>query len=351
MSEANPFSAIPNGVDISSHVDAMFVGIMLSLVLWGITLVQTWTYFNSNKDGWMLQALVFILFLLDTGSTALTGEMAHVYLVQNFGNLAALATVPVSAIAEVAFNVTIVFLVQLFFARRVYLLNQRRLVMPVIITLFALAGLVTGIFIVVDISKSPFVASLASERMKIEVALTNTFEAMSDLVATFAMSWEFYRNRGSIKSTNTLLERLLGVTVARGGLVTVAQFVTLALYVAQPTTLNWMPAHFTLGKLSHITMVLILNSRESLRTKALNDSMLTDTVIGGRQLVSSNAHFQLRTLDRPEGKNGMTGIQVRQEKITEYDEQYTPAVCRPLFLSRPLRSHHIPLQARKHDRV
>ncbi|KAJ7693430.1 hypothetical protein B0H17DRAFT_1199936 [Mycena rosella] len=321
MSAANPFSALPNGVDISSHVDAMFVGIMFSFILWGVTVPQTWNYFNSNKDGWMLQALVGVLFVLDSVSTYLTGDMAHVYLVQNFGNLAALATVPTSAIAEVAINVAVCFLVQLFFARRVHLLNQRRLIMPIIIVLFAAAGVVAGIFIVVDISKSQFVASLASPRMKVEVALTNAFQAMADLTATCAMSYEFYTNRGSIKSTNTLLEKLLAVTVARGGLVTVAQFVTLALYVAQPTTLNWMPAHFTLGKLSHITMILILNSRESLRAKVLNDSMLTDTVMGGRQL-SSN--FQLRTLDRPEGKTTMGGIQVRQEKITEYDEQYEP---------------------------
>jgi hypothetical protein len=35
------------------------------------------------------------------------------------------------------------------------------------------------------------------------------------------------------------IPQLLGFTIARGGLVTVAQFLTLALYVAQPTELNW----------------------------------------------------------------------------------------------------------------
>ncbi|KAJ6494962.1 hypothetical protein DFH09DRAFT_1290488 [Mycena vulgaris] len=323
---ANPFSALPNGVDISSHVNAVFVGIMLSLVLWGITLAQTWTYYNLNKDGWMLRSLVGILFVLDTVSTYLTGDMAHFWLVQNFGNLAALATVPISSIVEVAVNVSVVFLVQMFFARRVYLLNQRRIVVPAIIVLFALGGLVTGIFIVVDISKSPLVSSLASQSMKIEVALTNTFEAMSDLTATFAMSYEFYRNRGSIKSTNTLLEKLLGFTVARGGLVTVAQFLTLALYVAQPTTLNWMPAHLTLGKLSHITMIVILNSRQSLRAKVLNDTMLTDTVMGGRQISSSTGHFQLRTLDRPEGKVGSernpSSFSMDPERLVRSSDKY-----------------------------
>lgn len=66
-----------------------------------------------------------------------------------------------------------------------------------------------------------------------------------------------------LSRTNTLLERvrswshllarvflkkkqLLGATVARGGLVTVVQLLTLAFYVAQPTTLNWFVLLFCL---------------------------------------------------------------------------------------------------------
>ncbi|KAJ7130604.1 hypothetical protein C8R44DRAFT_978547, partial [Mycena epipterygia] len=278
MSDSNPLSSLPNGVDISSVANSMFVGVLLSPVLWGITVSQTWSYYNSNKDGWLLQTFVGVLFVLDTAATCLTSEMAHVYLIQNFGSLEALSTLPTSSIVEVAVNVFIVFLVELFFARRVYLLNRRQIFMPVLIIVFAAAGLVSGILIVVDISQSPVVLSLATPRMKVQVALTNTFEAISDLLATFALSYEFYKNKGGVKSTNTLLEKLLGFTVARGGLVTVAQFLTLALYVAQPTKLNWMPVHFMLGKLCHITMVVILNSRDSMRPKGsiINDSMFTD---------------------------------------------------------------------------
>jgi len=205
--------------------------------------------------------------------------MAHIYLIENFGNLEVLTTLPYVAVMEVLFNVIIVFLVELFFARRVYLLNQRQIMMPALIVIIGIAGLVSGIFIVVDISKTPTVAALAKPSMKIEVALTNAFEAVSDLLASIVMSYEFYKNRGSIKSTNSLLDKLLGYAVARGGLVTVAQFLTLALYVAQPTKLNWMPVHFMLGKLCHITMITILNSRESLRrTKSsfVKDSMVND---------------------------------------------------------------------------
>ncbi|KAJ7347088.1 hypothetical protein DFH08DRAFT_208955 [Mycena albidolilacea] len=319
---SNPGSALPLGVNIGPFTDAMFVGIMLSVFLWGITVVQTFNYFasNSGNDGWMLKTFVGILFALDTVSSVLTVDMAHIYLIENFGNLVILTTLPLSAIMEVLFNVIIVFLVELFFARRVFLLNQRRILMPALISIVGLAGLVSGIFIVVDISKTRTVAALAKPSMKIETALCNAFEAVSDLLASAAMSYEFYKNKGAIKSTNSLLDKLLGFAVARGGLVTVAQFLTLALYVAQPTKLNWMPVHFMLGKLCHITMITILNSRESLRRgpkgSLVQDSMVTDTVIN-RQMGTAS-QFQLRALDNKNG--GMSGIHIHHEQISEYDD-------------------------------
>ncbi|KAJ6489569.1 hypothetical protein C8R47DRAFT_472277 [Mycena vitilis] len=232
-------------------VDTIFTGIMVSTFLCGITVVQTWNYFSSNSanDGWMLKSFVVILLLLDTVTAGLTVEVVHFYLVENFGNLETLGALPLAGVFEVGFNVVTVFLVELFFAHRVYLLFHRHLVMPAIIVTFSVAGLVAGIFIVVDISHDLTVAALAKPSMKIETALCNSFLALSDLTSTFAMSYAFYTSRGPIKSTNSLLDKLLGFVVARGGLITATQFLTLALYVAQPTKLNWMPVHFMLSKL------------------------------------------------------------------------------------------------------
>ncbi|KAJ7873858.1 hypothetical protein B0H14DRAFT_3438070 [Mycena olivaceomarginata] len=336
---SNPGSALPLGVNIGPFTDAMFVGIMLSVFLWGITVVQTFNYFASNSanDGWMLKTFVGILFALDTVSSVLTVDMAHIYLIENFGNLVILTTLPLSAIMEVLFNViiggTVLRTSSVFFVSRGiiphilaqlsvfgFTVNQRRILMPALISIVGLAGLVSGIFIVVDISKTRTVAALAKPSMKIETALCNAFEAVSDLLASGAMSYEFYKNKGAIKSTNSLLDKLLGFAVARGGLVTVAQFLTLALYVAQPTKLNWMPVHFMLGKLCHITMITILNSRESLRRgpkgSLVQDSMVTDTVIN-RQMGTAS-QFQLRALDNKNG--GMSGIHIHHEQISEYDD-------------------------------
>ncbi|KAF8199850.1 hypothetical protein K438DRAFT_1822640 [Mycena galopus ATCC 62051] len=143
MSVQQPGSALPLGLNIGPLADGIFIGIMLSTFLWGITVVQTFNYFASNSanDGWMLKSFMGLLFALDTVTSALTLDMAHIYLIEKFGSLVTLASLPYSSILEVLFNDIIVFLVELFFARRVHLLNSRQKIMPALIVIFAVAGL------------------------------------------------------------------------------------------------------------------------------------------------------------------------------------------------------------------
>jgi len=299
--------APPPGIDISSAVDGMFYGILISLALWGITIVQTWTYINNNKDKWFLRTLVGALFVLDTVTSGLTVKTAHFYFVENFGGLGAFLKVASELIAEVMVNVTIVYIVELFFAYRVYILNGRHWFLPAVIVFIGTLGFACGIILTVNDASIPTQAHLAVPSMKIEVALTNGLEALCDIVATISMSWYFHTGRGDIRQTNNVLEKLLMITVARGGLVTVAQLLTLILYVCQPTTLNWMPMHFCLCKLYSITFVFILNSRESLRgmlqPTISTSGMYTDTIRPSRGANSQNGvsspnvnTFQLKTL-------------------------------------------------------
>ncbi|KAJ7578569.1 hypothetical protein C8J56DRAFT_351691 [Mycena floridula] len=262
---------LPTLKDILNLADSLYYGILVSTALWGITVVQTWTYANDNRDRWFLRSLVAVLFTIDTASTILTAQMGHFYLLeQTFGgSFHSLGKEPLvmTSITMLAINLITVFIVECFFASRVFILTQRQRTLPGLIVFFAVAALVSGMFIVSDAIRTPTVEHLGAEGMKIEVALTNTFSVASDILATVTMSWKLYTSRGAIRKTNNIVERLFAYVVARGGLVTVTQIVTLVLYVAQPTTMHWMPSHLCLCKLYFITMVTILNSRPSLRAE------------------------------------------------------------------------------------
>jgi len=297
----------PPGIDISSKVDGMFYGILVSIALWGITIVQTWTYVNNNRDKWFLRSMVATLFILDTVTTGLSVKTVHFYFVENYGGLGTFLNVSSDLIAEVMVNVTIVYFVELFFAYRVYILNGRHWFLPSVIAFIGTAAFACGIVLTVNDAITPTQAHLAVPSMKIEVAVTDGLEALCDIIATVSMSYYFYQGKGDIRQTNSVLERLLVMSVARGGLVTVAQLVTLILYVCQPTSLNWMYMHFCLCKLYAITYIFILNSRDTLRgmlqPTVSSSGMFTDTMHqsrGGASLPTVST-FQLKTLTTDPG--------------------------------------------------
>ncbi|THU98018.1 hypothetical protein K435DRAFT_661737, partial [Dendrothele bispora CBS 962.96] len=77
---------------------------------------------------------------------------------------------------------------------------------------------------------------------------------LSDVITTVALSVSYNRYRTGIKSTETLLRKLLEYTVTRGLLVTLTQTGFVILYLAKPLTLWWMPFYLSLGKIYVITM-------------------------------------------------------------------------------------------------
>ncbi|KAF8233781.1 hypothetical protein L208DRAFT_1395204 [Tricholoma matsutake] len=56
--------AIPPN-DISSEMDWLHWGVIISTALFGTIIVQAWTYFNNNNDRWHLRVFITILMSAD----------------------------------------------------------------------------------------------------------------------------------------------------------------------------------------------------------------------------------------------------------------------------------------------
>ncbi|THU81406.1 hypothetical protein K435DRAFT_844740, partial [Dendrothele bispora CBS 962.96] len=100
--------------------DPYFYGSFIASVLFGITIVQTWIYINENTDRWPLRSLVGALVALDFVMTCLNAQILHHYLVANFGNLGVIAIIPTPLDVEALLLLVIVFIVEGFFAYRVW---------------------------------------------------------------------------------------------------------------------------------------------------------------------------------------------------------------------------------------
>jgi len=153
-------------------------------------------------------------------------------------------------------------------------------IVPVLIIIPAIGAVAAGIATVVGEFQDASLTNFLAVRPKLEVGLDAGLASFSDLVATTALCWSFNSVQTGIKRTDTLLQKLFQYTVTRGLFVTINQTVFLILFLVKPEKLWWMPFHLSLSKVYVITMVAMLNSRQSLRNNSsASNGIITDSDI------------------------------------------------------------------------
>ncbi|KAF8069878.1 hypothetical protein FPV67DRAFT_990519 [Lyophyllum atratum] len=73
---AEPFDG-----DISSVVNGISFGYVVSAVLLGITILQGWIYFHNNHDKWTIRTFIAVLITLDIAETCCSTQIIHYYLI------------------------------------------------------------------------------------------------------------------------------------------------------------------------------------------------------------------------------------------------------------------------------
>ncbi|KAF9460438.1 hypothetical protein BDZ94DRAFT_921683 [Collybia nuda] len=240
-------------------------GIMVSTVLFGINIVQTWIYVNTNEDKWPLRLFVTFLFGVDVAQTAICSKIVHHYFIENFGNPEVFAGISVPTDVEYALVVVIVFFVQLYFVGRVYKLHRNRIWLPVVIAIGAVGTFVSGIISIDNIVRGASdTSTLVNTHMRIAAGIDHGFATVTDIITTVALSWAVSTAHSGFRRTRALLQRLLLYIVTRGLLVTVVQVAFLIAYEAQPYGLSWAVLHFCLGKVYVVTMITMWGNAELL---------------------------------------------------------------------------------------
>ncbi|KAF9556141.1 hypothetical protein CPC08DRAFT_779213 [Agrocybe pediades] len=267
-----PHPLIILDLNLSAFADGVFVGFILSTIFFGVTLLQAWNYALSNKDGWIMRTLVMadissdwphgtlhvmpVGGLVDITTTSNNVLLLHTYLIQHFGNLLELTMANISFIVEIALTATVVFLVQLFFASRVYILNHGDYRLPCAIVATACLGFVCSCYAVSTEITHREVADLTILPIKVTFILGQSLVTISDGITTLALSVNFIQKRSGINTKNiiSILESLLAAVVARGVLVTVSNGILILLYILYPLKLYWLAVQFMQSKLYIITL-------------------------------------------------------------------------------------------------
>ncbi|KAH9010559.1 hypothetical protein EDB84DRAFT_1570382 [Lactarius hengduanensis] len=102
--------------DIRNSFGAAFVGLIVSTMLLGWTMAQTWFYFWNyrNRDSKLLKFFVAFVTFMDALHTIMCTYAIYWYLILNFGNVESLMDSMWAMSLQVIFSIIVSSSVQLF---------------------------------------------------------------------------------------------------------------------------------------------------------------------------------------------------------------------------------------------
>jgi len=262
---------MPATVDIRNTHGALLIGLVVSAVLFGVTIIQTWNYFwcYRGKDRKALQGLVAFVSVLDTVHTILCLYSVYWYLILNFGNIETLDVATWSMNIQVLTNCAIDFSVQLFYARRLYIMSNN-IVLPVIISIL---GAVTFILANYFTAKSFELERYSNFAPLVWTTCVGMGAAsLADIIIALSMCWCLWHKRTGFQRTDSIIMSLVSYCISSGLLTSILAIGTLVSFTVARFSLINEAFFWALGKCYVNSFLAILNSRNSLRDRSPNNT-------------------------------------------------------------------------------
>lgn len=234
------------------------------MALWGITGIQTFTFFiNNTRDKMRFKILIGVLYIADTFHSILICHLLYHYLISNYLNPLAVMIPLWSVLLVVATTSICDFIIRGLFALRVYRLSNRKLPVALLIGVLSLGDLVVGLIITVKaFSMETF---LELDHLSTLMFLNFALGTSSDLLVAAALCYYLYLSRTGIAKTNSLINTLMAYTVNTGMIVAIDAALGVILYGAMPNNFIFLGFYFLLSKLYLNSYLASLNARDTLR--------------------------------------------------------------------------------------
>ncbi|KAI0028535.1 hypothetical protein K488DRAFT_89637 [Vararia minispora EC-137] len=224
-------SYLPSSVrpSIDGTVGAMFVGTLLSAVLYGATAMQCYWYFlEYYNDPLRFKVLVGLVLITDTVHQMLITHSVYDYAVIHYNVPSYLDHLAWSVVVEVFFNGATAVLVQGFFVVRIFYMSRKNWMLSAAVSVFVLAQFVAHLAYVGRGMQLNTFEEL--REIKILSISINLLTAITDVFITVTMCILLQKSRTGFKVTDTLITRLIIFTV-NTGLLTSLNAITTAIMI------------------------------------------------------------------------------------------------------------------------
>ncbi|KZV83396.1 hypothetical protein EXIGLDRAFT_315232 [Exidia glandulosa HHB12029] len=252
-------SSIIMGV-VDDTFGAFYIGQQLATLLLGGTIVQTWIFVETCcSDMLYIRITVTILLILGIILSCLMAVGLYPYFVSSIVDPSKLAEIP--RVLEIlpfiaALNV---FIVQWFYAWRLYLCSNNIAIMIIILVLGAVKMAALQF-------KNPGIIISGGEAQKNLATVAYVADLACDTMITGSMVVYLHCKRSGLRSSaDGVLCTLMHYTLASGLITLIGSFVCLVTYLVLPAIQVSTAIIFTLPHLYTNSLLALLNARKSLR--------------------------------------------------------------------------------------
>ncbi|TFK73030.1 hypothetical protein BDN72DRAFT_894272 [Pluteus cervinus] len=264
---------------VDNTMGAAFIGVIFAGILYGVSCVQTWYYFNRYPtDAWYIKSLVGAVWAFDT---------VHQALISHTGVHRTTCT-RILDIESMAIN---------------YILT-------ILIIALVLSGFACSTAFTIESMQLETWAELAE--LKGLSMTVNVLAVVTDVIIAAALFFYLHRSRTGFKRSDTMISKLIMFTVSTGLLTSICAVASLLTIVIWGETLIYVAFYFSLGRLYSNSILATLNARKSIRGlgddhEDLSFSLQSLSKIGPRNLTAS--------------PNISTGISIKIDTTQEYAQE------------------------------
>ncbi|KAF5366430.1 hypothetical protein D9758_009764 [Tetrapyrgos nigripes] len=206
--------AVP--VNIDTTFGFLFHSIVICSLLYGVALMQGWSYFTryKGKDGLGIQLMVATVLLCDTCQVSFLWAAVYKYTLTSQADPLVMTKIVPELIIELIFSGFVAFVVQHFYCYRIFTLSKN-IFLAGFISLCSLGSIATlYYFIGVVLSQYTLLSELALQN-NISIA-TNVLGLVTDAGISIIMIALLQRSKTGFRRSTDLLNRLILFSVNTG---------------------------------------------------------------------------------------------------------------------------------------
>ncbi|KAI0643624.1 hypothetical protein C8Q79DRAFT_144905 [Trametes meyenii] len=257
----------------ASFFGGMLIEIMIACVLYGITTLQSFIYFQKyHNDAPSLKFMVAAIWILETVHTAFCMQVVYSYLINNFGEFEYFLQVNWGVGVTVITEVVISTLVQAFYVKRVWIMSNKATLLTAFIAFVTLCRIGFGIGSTILSYHFPqWLSFRAHESSLVTVSGGLGAAALVDVLVALTLSYYLTRARNNWqRGSNSRINLIMLYAVNSGAITASASVLSVILYASQTHSLVFLGLVEIQGKLYANSFLGSLNARSHIRSKAAN---------------------------------------------------------------------------------